>query len=482
MRNTKKLMLLSKAVMLIGVFSVFMFSSCKPEEVIEDPIASFQFEVSTDNPLQVIFENFSQNAETYSWNFGDGQTSTEQSPTHTYAEFGEYTVVLTATNKAGVSSIFQELINVQDPFAALTLLAGQTSKTWRLMRVGASMGVGPDIDNAYGWWFLENDGSRPCVYFHEFTFNRNMEYIFDDKGSFWSEGISTPITCMAAIPENMITDDGVDVSAWLGGTHQFEYNVATSTVTLTGLGAWIGLPKVATGGEVEVPQTSVSFQIEIEEHDGYDHMFVKFIYDWGVWVFNYASYSNPALEPPVEEEEIPFGEDLPNITPTELYHTFESETTFALIGAIGGTSVITPGEEDPDGGSTNVGKFERVAGENWQEAQLRTTPDLYDIQFDNFSVAKIDIFIPSDTEFTEDGLQRFFVFGFADLSQTQEWWNSPVQFTVEGDDVVLGAWTTYEFDLTDVKAREDLDMIYLGIGGGGHGAGGIFYVRNLVFE
>jgi hypothetical protein len=165
-----------------------------------------------------------------------------------------------------------------------------------------------------------------------------------------------------------------------------------------------------------------------------------------------------------------------------LHHTFESADSFELIGAIGGTSVITVGEDDPAAGDTKVGKFVRVAGEQWQEAQLRSTPDLYDIQFDNFTKAKIDIYVPANTNFADGGLVRQFVFGFADLSQTQEWWNSPVQFLVEGEDFVVGTWTTYEFDLTDVKARNDLDMIYLGIGGGGHVAEGIFYVRNLMFD
>jgi len=165
------------------------------------------------------------------------------------------------------------------------------------------MGVGPSLDSPYEWWFLENDGSRPCKYFHEFTFTRDMEYIFDDKGFMWGEGgVFHPDLvgeCLEAIPSNMVGPNGEDLSAWLSGTHQFEYNPSTNTVNLIGEGAWIGLPKVATDGEVGLPQTSVTFQIEITEHDGYDHMYVKFVYEWGVWVFNYASYSNPALEPEV---------------------------------------------------------------------------------------------------------------------------------------------------------------------------------------
>ena len=97
---------------------------------------------------------------------------------------------------------------------------------------------------------------------------------------------------------------------------------------------------------------------------------------------------------------------------------------------------------------------------------------------------KIDIYVPASTVFADGGLVRQFVFGFADQSQTQEWWNSPEQYLVENTDFVVDAWTTYTFDLstTNVLTRTDLDMIYLGIGGGGHGAEGTFYVRNLIFE
>lgn len=40
----------------------------------------------------------------YAWNFGDGNTSSQASPAHTYAEPGTYTVQLNASNKAGSDS------------------------------------------------------------------------------------------------------------------------------------------------------------------------------------------------------------------------------------------------------------------------------------------------------------------------------------------------------------------------------------------
>ncbi len=35
--------------------------------------------------------------ETYQWDFGDGTTSQEANPTHTYAEKGKYTIKITVT-------------------------------------------------------------------------------------------------------------------------------------------------------------------------------------------------------------------------------------------------------------------------------------------------------------------------------------------------------------------------------------------------
>lgn len=41
----------------------------------------------------------------YEWSFGDGQTSTEAAPTHTFEESGQYTVVLTVTDSEGLTGV-----------------------------------------------------------------------------------------------------------------------------------------------------------------------------------------------------------------------------------------------------------------------------------------------------------------------------------------------------------------------------------------
>ncbi len=49
------------------------------------------------NALQVSFNNLSANADSVSWDFGDGYSSTDNNPTHQYATNGNYQVTLTTT-------------------------------------------------------------------------------------------------------------------------------------------------------------------------------------------------------------------------------------------------------------------------------------------------------------------------------------------------------------------------------------------------
>ncbi len=64
------------------------------------PVANFTQSV---NKLTVKFTNKSTDADndtlTYAWDFGDGKSSTEKSPSHTYAKEGSYTVKLTVSDK-----------------------------------------------------------------------------------------------------------------------------------------------------------------------------------------------------------------------------------------------------------------------------------------------------------------------------------------------------------------------------------------------
>ncbi len=63
------------------------------------PVANFSHVVNPANNGEVTFTNTSTDADTYSWDFGDGLgTSTDADPAYTYAASGTYDVVLTSTD------------------------------------------------------------------------------------------------------------------------------------------------------------------------------------------------------------------------------------------------------------------------------------------------------------------------------------------------------------------------------------------------
>lgn len=73
------------------------------------PVASFTYEI---DELEVQFTNTSTDAESFYWEFGDGTTSTEASPLHTFSSAGTYTITLKVNSSVGYSSLNEESLSV----------------------------------------------------------------------------------------------------------------------------------------------------------------------------------------------------------------------------------------------------------------------------------------------------------------------------------------------------------------------------------
>jgi PKD repeat protein len=70
-------------------------------------VADFNF---APNLFQVNFTNTSQNAAYYFWDFGDGNTSTQQNPIHTYNTDNSYNVMLVANyNCDGTDTVYKTI-------------------------------------------------------------------------------------------------------------------------------------------------------------------------------------------------------------------------------------------------------------------------------------------------------------------------------------------------------------------------------------
>jgi PKD repeat protein len=85
-----------------------------PDAVIAD------FNPSTtvaDGSAPVFFSNASSGADSYTWNFGDGNTASSLDASHSFNAVGNYTVTLTATNTNGCTSSHTDVVSVTPPSA-----------------------------------------------------------------------------------------------------------------------------------------------------------------------------------------------------------------------------------------------------------------------------------------------------------------------------------------------------------------------------
>lgn len=78
--------------------------------VAEEITALFTENITDINSVD--FSNESTGGTSYDWDFGDGDNSTDMSPSHVYAEDGAYEVVLTVTNDWGCTQTFTTTINI----------------------------------------------------------------------------------------------------------------------------------------------------------------------------------------------------------------------------------------------------------------------------------------------------------------------------------------------------------------------------------
>jgi len=139
-------------------------------DVVVIPVASFTaIPTSGSYDLKVVFTDTSTgNIESRLWDFGDGTTSTEQDPSHTYTDAGEYTVSLTVTGPAGKDTFAcDSCIIVTAPPPTADFLANPTSGTYDLAVEFTDASTGP-IDSRL-WDFGDGSTSTELNPTHLYT-------------------------------------------------------------------------------------------------------------------------------------------------------------------------------------------------------------------------------------------------------------------------------------------------------------------------
>lgn len=152
----------------------------------DPPSAGFTF---VADGFTVTFTSVVTNTDSYLWDFGDGETSTEVNPVYVYTEANDYVVTLTVTGPGGTDERMQTLTILPVAEDIKNMLSGGASatngKTWVLTRAynanndGGSI-IDPGMFLVVGMKesVLDSIGME-SEYDNEFTFYHDGSYDID---------------------------------------------------------------------------------------------------------------------------------------------------------------------------------------------------------------------------------------------------------------------------------------------------------------
>lgn len=102
-----------------------------------------------NKPMEIAFTGAKSGGVSYRWDFGDGTSSTEANPRHTYARFGTFTAKLTVTYADGETATTQTTVNVgcAVPDSRATVWLGDTNSGVANDQVGGGCTINDLIDD-----------------------------------------------------------------------------------------------------------------------------------------------------------------------------------------------------------------------------------------------------------------------------------------------------------------------------------------------
>jgi len=119
------------------------------------------------------------------------------------------------------------------------------SGSWRLAPEAGALGVGPELDNI-SWWSNSSDDvtTRACVFDDTYVFNADGSFQNVLGADTWIEGWQGAASEECGAP--VAPHDGSAAAT-------YTYDEAAGTITLNGVGAFLGFAKVVNGSELQSP-------------------------------------------------------------------------------------------------------------------------------------------------------------------------------------------------------------------------------------
>lgn len=163
-----------------------LLASCSEDDP-QAPVVELFAEVDENDSYTVNFTTQSEHASSFSWNFGDGESGSGATISHTYTQSGEYTVTLTASGEGGDVSKTKAVTIVASMEELLSGgAAASNGKTWVMSKTAS---------NSDGAFSFTNTPYLPAPddvltqfgigteYDNEFTFYHDGSYKIDAKNS-----------------------------------------------------------------------------------------------------------------------------------------------------------------------------------------------------------------------------------------------------------------------------------------------------------
>lgn len=162
-----------------GVYTIWMynsFSNCNDSAsatitVNPRPVADFTSPdtIKCEPSLTSSFQNISTGAVSWQWDFGDGGTSTLQNPTHTYTNYGNYSVTLIATNAFGCTDtiVKTDFIKIRRATISIPSLPDRGCIPFLIMPVATITSL--DAVTSYLWNFGDGNTSTSATPTHTYT-------------------------------------------------------------------------------------------------------------------------------------------------------------------------------------------------------------------------------------------------------------------------------------------------------------------------
>lgn len=255
-----------RKIFLFLCFSIFSFSailvSCEEDDITQKVITpsnvSAVVNAIADGSGTVTVTPTAEGANSFLITFEEGVSfvvKVGESATHTYAASGTYEITIVAYGQGLGNATTTQSVTVvidADPNEAVF-------GTWVMANEAGSLGVGP-APGDISWFAIDGTGltQRSCYF--------NDTYVFGEDGSFmnvlgddtWLEGWQSGAADACGAP--VAPHDG-------SASATYAYDPTAGTLTLSGAGAYLGLPKAVNEGElpnVAVPD-AITYDVTLSE-------------------------------------------------------------------------------------------------------------------------------------------------------------------------------------------------------------------------